>query len=254
MPKEIHSIELLKDIQVTFPANPTHIDFVFCEHAKPQDLPDDFKALAQQADTIALETVGWSEEGAELRQGVADGDDETREELSQRLPHSPQGDFWRKIHDGLFSTQASIHYPEAPAGHPLATEYMRAVAMEVQAVTGYRVLRSSGSYLSPHELIPVANDLLYAVCNRDRYILAHFFPPQTDEEDTSESGSTRQLAFFGLMHRGLAAAIEYQAEIQGRTDISVAVVENGDVDVAIYEKFIRGEAITSQDVRRHYNL
>lgn len=238
-------LKLLSPAEVHFPTESIEIDLIFCEHNSPKSLPQEFGRLTMQADVIALEAVGWSSDGAKLRQDVAEGDQQALERLSTQLPLSPQGGFWRALHKGIFGTNAKVHHPEAPQNHPVANAYLLAMHEEAKAVSVYSSLA-----VPPRFMLPALRKTFAAISARDKYVLQHFFPEEVPRLD----GSIHYVGIFGLLHRGLAAAISQQAEEQGRHDVIVRSYEKGSVDPTPYERYLQGINPTAMDVEAYYRV
>jgi hypothetical protein len=236
----------LEEIEINLPDTPIDINLIFCEHDRAKSLPNRFGELAMNSDVIALETVGWSADGARLRQSIADGDQSALRQMSSLLPRSPQGGFWRSVHRGIFNSGARIHYPDVPQNHAAAGAYIAAVESESVAVAGYSYRHAD----DPKILIPHLERTFAAIAARDVHILENLFPADISEE----SGKIRYLGMFGLLHRKLADTILAKVEEQDRDDIDINSYESGETDPTAYERYLDGFTPTAEDVVKYYKL
>lgn len=244
-------LKLLNDIKVDFPSQPTHIDFVFCEHDSAMSYPQKFSEIVSRSNFVALETVNNAGDTTELRQAVANGDTEALKQLSRLMDLSPVSGFLRKVNKSLLGTNVVIHYPEAPQNHPAAKAYMEAIEEEQLNVPLWNAQINAGNEgFTPSQMVPTLEKLMKAQMMRDRYTLEHFFPGEALSSDTPISYGV----LFGLAHKGLASVIARQARLQGRQDITIATFESGTVDVSVCEKFLSGYKLTAEDAARYFRL
>lgn len=251
MSTSLEGLKLLNDIKVVFPSQPTHIDFVFCEHDSAKSYPVEFSEIVARSNFVGLETVNNAGETTELRQAVANGDTEALKKLSRLMDLSPVSGFLRKVNKCLLGTNVVLHYPEAPQHHPAAKAYIEAFEEEQQIVPLWNAQINAGDEsFSPSHMVPTLEKLMKAQMMRDRYTLGHFFPVEALSSDTPISYGV----LFGLAHKGLASVIARQARLQGRQDITIATFESGTVDVSVCEKYLSGYKLTVEDAATYFRL
>lgn len=202
-PEVFFEFPAFEGIEPSLPDGQIDLNLYFGMHLDSSSISQELKDSVKSADVFLFETIGWTPQGLNIRQRIADGDPvalkQHKSEIFLKTGFiSEQKNFYLGLLDAIYSTGVRIHIPDAPADSQESAEYIKNVTFDYMGLINKQDDLSTAREIADQAV----KEQFDGILARDKYIIKNILPSTA----TANAG-LNVVGFFGMMHCSIADQI-----------------------------------------------